>query len=75
MTVTHNEGDTTFSLDVTGKDFTDEAPMTYELFLVAELDEYLSYVPSVSFRFTILVKDPCRTSELSGSLEIEDMVV
>ena len=75
MNVIHNEGDSTFSLEVNGKDFEDDAPITFELYLVAELTEYLEYVSTVSFRFTVLVKDPCRTSSLSGSLEIEALVV
>ena len=74
MSVVQVDGESTFSVEVNGKDYEDEAPMSFELFLVAELAEYVAYVPSVSFRFTVLAQNPCRIAKLSSFVEIEPIV-
>ena len=69
----YTQGDSTFSLEVDGVDYEDDAPVTLDLVVEAKLIDYVATVASLRTQFTVTVLDPCETAVLTGSLAIEDM--
>ena len=69
----YTQGDSTFSLEVDGVDYEDDAPVTLDLVVEAKLIDYVATVASHQTQFTVTVLDPCETAVLTGSLAIEDM--